>query len=359
MQPGGIVLHAIDLLVASLIAFAINLVLTGKWIKLTSKTSLFMVPDENKPGKPHASAAGGTFTLIAISMGLLFFEIIQIYYRGSEFVLSSLLALSLMTLLSTLMGFIDDVLSLISYKRSDTEVKGLSPLTRIALMAPISLPLVAIKAGYSRLDVPLVGVVDLGLLYPLVVVPIGVIGASNAFNMLAGYNGLEAGMGMLLLLASLILGLMKGLDLIIVASVIGIAAILAFIAYNKYPARTFPGNSFTYGIGAYFAGLVILGNFEKFGVAVFTLYFVELALFLRAKATGVEKRNFARVCPDGSLAPPSDKVYSVTHIALKLLAKMKSGGYECPTRVSENDVVAFILLLEAIIILLSIYIILI
>ncbi|MDP2841599.1 MAG: hypothetical protein Q8O17_04910 [Candidatus Methanoperedens sp.] len=41
---------------------------------------------------------------------------------------------------------------------------------------------------------PFLGTLDIGLLYPLLIIPIGMIGASNAFNMLAGYNGLEAGM---------------------------------------------------------------------------------------------------------------------------------------------------------------------
>ncbi len=43
------------------------------------------------------------------------------------------------------------------------------------------------------------GTLDTGLLYPLLIIPIGMIGASNAFNMLAGYNGLEAGMGIVIL----------------------------------------------------------------------------------------------------------------------------------------------------------------
>ena len=39
----------------------------------------------------------------------------------------------------------------------------------------------------------------LSILSPLIVIPIGIAGASNAYNMLAGYNGLEAGMGIIIL----------------------------------------------------------------------------------------------------------------------------------------------------------------
>lgn len=36
------------------------------------------------------------------------------------------------------------------------------------------------------------GVVDWGIFYPLAIIPIGIVGAANAYNMLAGYSGLEA-----------------------------------------------------------------------------------------------------------------------------------------------------------------------
>ncbi|MCE4629165.1 MAG: glycosyl transferase family 4 [Desulfurococcales archaeon] len=348
MQTGSIDIQMIvEMILAGMVATILNLFLTRTWISLTVKGDLFLVPDKNKLGYPKASAAGGTFTLASITLGLLTFEIMRIYLHGSEFYKPEIMALALMASLSTLLGFVDDVLSLLSYSK-ETAVSGLSPKTRVLLMAPISLPLVAIKAGYSKLDVPFIGVVDLGIAYPLVAVPIGVIGASNAFNMLAGYNGLEAGMGILLLLSALLVGIVKGLDLVILASLIGIAAILGFLYYNKYPAKTFPGNSFTYGIGAYYAGIVILGNFEKIGVAVFLLYFIEFFLYIRSKKDKVKKVNFAKICDDGSHAPPLSKAYSVTHLALKLLVKLKRK--DCPTGVREKDVVYIILFIQAIII---------
>jgi len=55
------------------------------------------------------------------------------------------------------------------------------------------LPLVAIKVGKSFLKLPIFGHIEVGLFYPLLLVPLGVTGAANAVNMLAGFNGLEAG----------------------------------------------------------------------------------------------------------------------------------------------------------------------
>lgn len=57
------------------------------------------------------------------------------------------------------------------------------------------------NAGQSTMNLPIVGTVDWGILYPLLIVPIGIVGASNVYNMVAGYNGLEAGMGVVMLSA--------------------------------------------------------------------------------------------------------------------------------------------------------------
>ncbi len=344
---------SIEIVTSSFIAFLVNLFITRNWITIAYKMNL-LAPDRNKLEGSRAIIAGGTWTMASISLGLLILEALRIYLDGEQFYMGVILALSLMASLSTLLGFSDDILSLKSYE-SRTNGGGVSPLARVVLMAPISLPLVAIKAGYTKMDLPIIGVRDLGLFYPLVLVPIGIIGASNAFNMLAGYNGLEAGMGILLLAGSLAVGIIKSQVVVIAGSLIGIASILGFLYYNWYPAKAFPGNSFTYGIGAYFAGLVIVGNFEKYGVAIFLLYFIEFALYLRSKLDKVKKINFALVCPDGSLKAPSDRVYSVTHLTLKLLQYIKNRK-DCPTSVSEEEVVLFILLVQTLIVIVFLFI---
>ena len=43
--------------------------------------------------------------------------------------------------------------------------------------------------------------IELGLVYPLIIIPLGVVGASATFNFLAGYNGLEARQGIIILSA--------------------------------------------------------------------------------------------------------------------------------------------------------------
>ncbi len=288
----------------------------------------------NKPNHPPIPEAGGVWVAVGASFGILAFIALYRYVRGVFYEIESYMALSLLLFMSSFLGFMDDLLG---WK------KGIRARWRVLFMGLLALPLVVIKAGVSSMSIPLIGTVNFGLLYPLVLVPVGILGASNAFNMIAGYNGLEAGMGFLLMVFTALYSWLIGVYYVSYAAVIMASALAAFLYYNWYPARVFPGNSMTYGVGAYYASLVILGNFEKYGLLLFTLYFIEFALFLRGFLLhGVYKENFGRVDEKGFLHPPYDHVYSLTHLAIAVLSRFKKG-------VREQDVVLFILSLQLVV----------
>ena len=303
------------------------------WIGVARERG-FVGRDMNKPGRVLVAEAGGVWAVVGAAFGLLAFEAWHVYLGGGVYRAPELFALTSLLLLSAFLGFLDDILG---WKR------GLARRWRVILMAPISLPLVVVKAGHSTLALPLVGVVNLGLLYPLVAVPVGVLGAANAFNMLAGFNGLEAGMGLLLMLFTAWYAWIKQVYFVVYAALIMAAALVAFLVYNWYPARVFPGNSFTYGVGAYYAALVIIGNMEKFGLLLFTLYFVKALLYFRGVLHGVWKpgiEDFGVPQPDGTLEPPLEGTYSLTHWAIRVLKRVRG-------RAREPEVVLLILSLQA------------
>jgi len=310
-----LILYAI---IASTISFIIAFIGISWWIDVGNRFG-FKGKDMNKPYETYAVEAGGVWVSFGASFGLLVIIAAHRYFNGEYYFLPELMSLALLLFMASFLGFLDDLLG---WK------KGLRVWQRVIFMGPLALPMVVIKAGVSTISIPFIGAINLGLLYPLILVPIGILGASNAFNMIAGYNGLEAGMGLVLMIFTFIFSWIKGLEHVAYASLVMAFALAAFLIYNWYPAKTFPGNSLTYGFGAYYASLVILGNFEKFGVLMFTLYFIEFLLFIRGLKHGVYKENFGKVNPDGSLEPPYDRVYSVTHLTIKLLKKIRGKAYE-------------------------------
>ncbi len=325
--------NPVYLLVSSLVSLLVTLVCTRYWIPVARERGL-VGRDMNKPGEVYVAEAGGVWVAVGSCFGLLVLVALYRYLEGEMYHVEEVFALSSVLMLAGFIGFLDDILG---WKR------GLPRWQRIVFMAPVALPLVVIKAGVSRMELPLLGVVNLGLLYPLAAVPVGVLGAANAFNIIAGYNGLEAGMGLLLMLFTAAYSLVKGIDLVFYASIVMASALAGFLAYNWYPARVFPGNSLTYAVGAYYASLIILGNFEKYGLALFTLYYIKFILYLRGELHGVWKtgvEDFAKPRPDGTLEPPLKGAYSLQHLTIRMLIKLKGTA-------REPEVVAAILAMQA------------
>jgi UDP-N-acetylglucosamine--dolichyl-phosphate N-acetylglucosaminephosphotransferase len=316
------------LFIAIAISFLATVFFTRKWIPIAKKVGL-VGKDANKPTKPEVSDMGGVAVLAGILGGALF------YIGLNTFVLNQVdFNLTLFATISTIMiiafiGIIDDLLG---WKI------GLSQLQKPLLTIPAALPMMVINAGHSAISLPIFGDVNLGVLYPLLFVPIGIIGASNGFNMLAGYNGLEAGMGIVIISAISLVAYFTGSGHVAMMGVIVVAALLAFLFFNWYPAKVFPGNTFTYMIGAIIGSLAILANVEKLALILFIPYFLDFILKARSR---MKAETFAKVNPDGSLEKPYEKIYSVTHLIIIFLAKLKRKVYE-------RDVTLTIILIEAV-----------
>ena len=320
-----------------LFSFFVTLFLTKKWIS-SAKTANLMGKDMNKPDQPLVPRSGGLIVAIVICFSLLlyiFMKTFALIGTPSTHIIE-VFAITATVLLAGFIGFIDDVLG---WK------DGLSQLQKVLLTIPIALPLIVINAGTSTINLPLLGNVDLQLLYPLLVVPLGVIGATNGFNLLAGYNGLETSMSLIIFAtfgftALIVLG---RLWIAFVAFIV-YASLLAFLAFNWYPAKVFPGNSFSYSIGALIATLAILGSMEKIALWLFMPYFLEIVLYFRARFIDKmgDVQAFAKPSADGSLELPYEHLYDTTHIAIWVLKKVKDKVYE-------RDVVVFLVMVQILI----------
>jgi len=319
-----------------LLSFLLTIFLTKRWIS-SAKAANLVGKDMNKHDHPSIPRSGGLVVAIVICFSLLFYIFLKTFsllgIQSSNVI--EVYAISTTVLLAGFIGFIDDILG---WK------KGLSQLQKALLTVPIALPLTVINAGQSIIQLPVIGNVDMGLLYPLLIVPLGIIGATNGFNLLAGYNGLETGMGLVIFAVFGFTGLIVGKLWITLIAFIVYACLLAFLAYNWYPAKVFPGNSFSYAIGALIATLAILGNMERIAVWLFIPYFLEILLYFRARVIDKmgDVQAFAKPNEDGSLELPYKHIYDTTHLAIWVLKRVK-------TKVYERDVVLFIIAVQVLI----------
>jgi UDP-N-acetylglucosamine--dolichyl-phosphate N-acetylglucosaminephosphotransferase len=331
-----------SLLIGSLIiGFLLTFITMPFWIKKAKKAGLVW-EDMNKYGKPkNVASSGGIVVVIAFIIGVLYYVAVRTFViKDLDSVNLYIFALLSVVLILSIVGLIDDLLG---WKN-----KGLSRRTRILLAFVAAIPLVVINAGTSTMNFPFLGPVNFGLLYPLLLIPIGIAGATTTYNLLAGYNGLEAGQGILILGFLSYVAYISGFAWLALIGLTMVFALLGFWFYNKYPAKVFPGDSLTWTIGALIAGMAILGHFQKIAIFVFIPYIIETGLKLRGK---LEKQSFSKPNKDGSLEMPYKKIYGLEHLAIYILKKIKPSK-----KVYENDVVYLIHGFQIFIIILAFFI---
>jgi UDP-N-acetylglucosamine--dolichyl-phosphate N-acetylglucosaminephosphotransferase len=278
--------------------------------------------DLNKPGQPKIANIGGLVTAAGFSAGILLIIALITFTDLFNYInLQYLLAALSTVLTAVLIGVVDDIVSLRQW------FKALTPIFS-------ALPLIAVKAGDTTLGIPFVGQFDFGIVYTLVLVPIGVTIAANGVNMLAGFNGLEVGMGLAGMAALAIIAgfLNENTSLTILLAAIG--ALLATLRYNWYPARIFIGDAGTYSIGAVMATSVIIGNFELAGVIIMIPYAVDFFI----KATNrFPSHGWEGTYRDGKLYCPGFKAKGLAQLIMKL-----AGG------ISESHLTLILIGIEAI-----------
>ena len=144
-----------------------------------------------------------------------------------------------------------------------------------------AIPLMVVNAGFTIMYLPFGFRVELGILFPLLIIPIGVVGASNMVNMLAGYNGMEAGMGIVYIGMLGLFAYINNRDVAALIALVIFFSLLAFYIYNKYPAKILPGDSLTYLLGGSIAVIAIVGNIERAAIVSSVPFFIEFILKAR------------------------------------------------------------------------------
>lgn len=293
--------------------------------------------DQQKEGKPKVATSGGILVLFGFIVSVTSYLALTELIGGSSLQIELVLAALSSVNIIALIGLLDDIHvrdgeefevsstptekfwnGLSEKLGGDVEDEGskyidragLGQMSKMLFVLPAVLPLIAVGAGSWTMSFPVVGTINWGLIYPLVLLPLGLLFVSNVVNMLAGTNGLSAAISLVAASAMGVFALHLGrTEAALIA--FGIAApLLAFMRYNFYPASLLPGDSLTYLCGAALFSTMVIGNMEKFGVVIFTPYIAE---FLLKARSGFKAHSWGILQEDGSLKPQHDKTYSLTH----------------------------------------------
>ncbi|AAK40422.1 UDP-N-acetylglucosamine--dolichyl-phosphate N-acetylglucosaminephosphotransferase [Saccharolobus solfataricus] len=289
-------MRILAILLPILISFFISYI-TTVWVIRQAKKSRFVGKDINKPDKPEIPLLGGIGIIagfIAGSFSLLLTDV------RSERVIPAVI---LSSLLIAFLGLLDDIFNV------RQSVRAFLPIFA-------SVPLIVYSVGHSIISIPFLGPINFGIFYYIIIIPFALTITSNAFNMLEGLNGLGVGMGIIMLSALAYIGLTHT-GPTYQAGLIALSAIFslsAFLIFNKYPAKIFPGNVGTYFIGALIGAIGIAGFMYTALAILYIPYVVEFILKLRTNFKGV---SFGKVDSSGRLYW-DEKPHSLTHIVMKM-----------------------------------------
>ena len=232
---------------------------------------------------------GGLVIAAGFGVGIVFAIFLRTFFDLFLSVgLTSILAVLSTVLIVVIIGVFDDLISMRQW------IKAIMPVFA-------ALPLMALKEGYSMMRIPLVGMINFGIFYSLVLVPLGITGAANAVNMLAGFNGLEVGMGVVAIGALAVIAYLIGQITALIILLAALGALVATLYYNWYPAKVLVGDVGTLTIGAVIASAVIVGNYETAGVIIIIPYVVDFLIKAKNRfpySFGVYREG-KLYCPDG------------------------------------------------------------
>ncbi|RME79710.1 MAG: hypothetical protein D6769_01615 [Methanobacteriota archaeon] len=282
---------------AFIVAYGISYLSTKRVIAWEKKSGL-VSRDMHKESPREVAHTAGPAIIFGVVAGVLVGVAYTIFVGNGLDITDVFAGLASLIIISYI-GLVDDLFVLEQYWK---------PLLPIIA----AIPLIATNMGDPTITLPFLGVMNVGLLYPLVLVPLGIIVASNVTNMLAGFNGLEAGMGIVMFAALTVVGVANNSEGMLAFSMPMLGALLAFYAFNKYPAKIFPGDSTNYLIGAGVAISVIVGNYESVGAILMIPYGVDAIL----KAINKFPKTFVKL-RGGKLTAPT-KVRGLIDLVLKI-----------------------------------------
>jgi UDP-N-acetylglucosamine--dolichyl-phosphate N-acetylglucosaminephosphotransferase len=272
------------------LSFAITFLATPKVMRWAKRAG-FTGVDLHKEAMPEIPEQGG----IAVIMGFLTSALLYALLTDAS---PRFYATLVAVLLVAALGYYDRI------RRLSAKEK----VVYLSLIGVILLPFVG--------DTRLFGV-ELGFLY-LLAVPLAFMCACNFTNMLAGFNGLEIGTGAIASLGVAVVALLQGKEESFVIAMLLFASLIAFLHYNRYPARVFPGDVATLAIGAALLPALIFGKLEVEGAVIFLPYVADALLKFISAGVMTREAQKPTLVRQGLLYAPEGGNLSLPRLFLKL-----------------------------------------
>lgn len=241
-------------IIVLLSAFVLSCLASPFVIRLAFKIGAVDRPEQRKVHTQVMPRMGGMAIFLSFLICLLFILKVSGPFTG----------LIYGACLIFLVGLLDDIFQLSAW---------------IKLLGQIAAAAVAVHFGVVVHFVtnPFNGALDLGFLsIPLTL--LWIVGISNAINLIDGLDGLAAGVSAIAAATMGIISLIKGQPEVAIVTFTLVAAIVGFLPYNFYPAKTFMGDSGSNFLGFVLGCLAIIGTAKSAALISLFIPIVILAI---------------------------------------------------------------------------------
>ncbi len=248
----------------------------------------FVVKDMYKKNLPDVPTNGG---LVIILVAMFSMSIISLFY--SRYIHQVNHTIMTVVALFALFGLLDDIINI-------------GRPAKLILLYYCSYSLIPL-ASTTVVNFPLIGPVDLDIIYLQLIIPTYVPVVANLINMHSGFNGLAPGLSLIILTTLILKTLFYGNIFNILFIICLTGALTGYYWFEKYPSRIFWGNVGALSVGAAIGATMAVSGYIVSGFIMLIPHTVNFLLYVywRLRINKYPFQKFGRIREDGTLEVPN------------------------------------------------------
>lgn len=309
--------------IAFLLGIVLSMLFGVPYIDLLKKKMIGQyikdVAPENHSKKQGTPTTGGVFMICAIIMTSVI--VLMLAQKLTTVALITLITL----VFYTFAGLQDDLIKIKGKGNDGLTARG-KLFRQIAIALLPTLFLVINNPNACIFNIGNIAL-DLKWFYPFLAVFV-ITGASNAYNLTDGLDGLAAGCGIFSFVACSLISIFTGETELAIISAAVAGALIGFLKFNKPKAEVFMGDTGSLAIGGLLGTLAVLGKFEFLLIFIGGVFVMEtLSVIIQVtsfKTTGKRVFKMAPIHHHFELLGWNEKkiviVFSIVSLLLNVLA---------------------------------------